>query len=203
MAKLKRILPIKDRFHAKIRATEIIKFKTAVTIRISHTKIAFLAYIALYFQQALSNKNPTLFHDHDSRQNELTSNSMSEGSVRSRVPIFGVGVENDRSKAIFEFVQPPWTKRAGVSSVLARRLSTRGEQGRDRVPSLESNVFELRIWDKIGEGGAGSLTPGEESVWWAAVFGDTSQRARKWSSISRPSKGSFPSREESVLFWRW
>ena len=85
----------------------MIKFKTAVTILTSHTKIAFLAYIALYFQQALSNKNPTLFHDHDSRQNELTSNSMSEGSVRSRVPIFGVGVENDRSKAIFEFVQPP------------------------------------------------------------------------------------------------
>ena len=84
----------------------MIKFKIT-TILTSHTKIAFLAYIALYFQQALSNKNPTLFHDHDSRQNELTSNSMSEGSVRSRVPIFGVGVENDRSKAIFEFVQPP------------------------------------------------------------------------------------------------
>lgn len=172
--------------------------------------IFFLAYIALStFQRALKTKTPTLFHDHDSRQNKLTSKSMSEGSARSPAPSFGVGVESDRSKAVFEFVHPPWTKLAGVSSVLARRLSIRGEQGRDRVPSLASNVIELRIWDKIGEGGAGSLTPGERSVCWVAIFGDASQAALKWSSISWPSKGSFPSRKvdkslsESALFWRW
>lgn len=70
---------------------------------------------------------------------------MGDVSARSRAPSFAVGVENDRSKVIFEFVQPPRTKFTGVSSMLARRLSTRGEQGKDRVPLLGSNVFELRI----------------------------------------------------------
>lgn len=107
--------------------------------------------------------------------------------------------------------------------MLARRLSIRGEQGRDHLPLLESSVFELRISDKIGKGGVGSLTPGEESVAVSRVFpslalvlksflppsfGDTSQAARKVSSISRPSKASSPFTEvdeflsESMLFWR-
>lgn len=86
------------------------------------------------------------FYGRDSRQNRLTSKSIGgEGSSRSREPSFVVGVEKDRSKAIFEFVQPPKTKFAGESSVLARRLSIRGEQGRDHLPSLEPSVFELRI----------------------------------------------------------
>lgn len=120
---------------------------------------------------------------------------MGEYSAGSRVPCFVVGVESERAKAIFKFVQLSWTKFAGVSSVLARRLCMRGEQGRDRLPSLGSNVFELRNWVKIDEGGVGSLTPGEESVWLVAVskmfpglvlksffppsFGDASQAVRK------------------------
>ena len=69
---------------------------------------------------------------------------MGDDSACLREPYFVVGVDSERSKAVFKLDQ--LLLRAvllGVSSVLARRLCMRGEQGKDRLPSFASRVFKV------------------------------------------------------------
>lgn len=152
---------------------------------------------------------------------------MGEDSARRRAPCFVVGVDSERSKAVFKLVQLLLrAKFAGVSSVLARRLCMRGEQGKDRLPSLPSRVLGVCNRDKTGERGGGRPIPGEGSICPADLpkafpglvlksllspsFGDASQlqAVTKGLSVSWSFKGSSSSGmaderlSESPDFWR-